>query len=632
MAEREAVTGEELGALYAQYRVSLSTIARNELFARGVPESVVSAEDIVQDAFAKALRNPASIENPIPYLRVVIRAEVANRARQQVVRARLEARRAADPLRFDPMQSADIAALIANRCAIEQALAGLSLPQRTAVWATKALDCTQGETAALMDRAPGTVATHVSRGMALLRSSLAAAVVATIVILGGRHFGGGLQHGDPANRRGDSTVPTSWWNEGRALLNPLYEQWPVVAWISIPAACCSLWWLWCCMQRRSATCLNAWLRVRRTGQTWLRTMRRWRNSFGTPRVTRDRLSSLQDCPNTRLQDLLSLAGWSRGELAGLVNRRAAAVGHPQLATDTSRVRRWIDMGESPREPVPTVLAALFTERLGRVVTVEDLGFGRPGRARKRRDVSSAERANPDGLPWAPERTAAVLTEFTGMDLMLNRRGMVGAGAALAAGSALRSGIHDWQQNDPEPTQQADDQAAADTDLGALDAQCHHAIPEALKILETLTHSPQGVVTRAQLARSLRAFGSAESAALSMLIRQGYVQGLPGSKYTLGQGFRSRLVSPGTEKSLLLPARSQLQSGEDRLWSGGSSSYAVSSGESGLIRRASITSAVDDDRFGMFVASGVASGVVRSSMPQRAAYRMRWLRDGSDSAR
>ncbi|MEW2581429.1 hypothetical protein AB0902_35280, partial [Streptomyces syringium] len=42
----------------------------------------------------------------------------------------------------------------------------------------------------------------------------------------------------------------------------------------------------------------------------------------------------------------------------------------------------------------------------------------------------------DGLPWAPERTAAVLTEFTGMDLMLNRRGLVGAGATLAAGSAL----------------------------------------------------------------------------------------------------------------------------------------------------------------------------------------------------
>ncbi|UNO38784.1 hypothetical protein [Streptomyces sp. MST-110588] len=145
-------------------------------------------------------------------------------------------------------------------------------------------------------------------------------------------------------------------------------------------------------------------------------------------------------PNTRLADLFGLAGWSKGELARLVNRQAAAMGHPQLATDTSRVRRWIDTGETPRDPVPKVLASLFTERLGRVVTIEDLGFGRSGRAGRRQGA--------DGLPWPPERTAAVLTEFTGMDLMLNRRGLVGAGAALAAGSALSSAMHDWLHTDP----------------------------------------------------------------------------------------------------------------------------------------------------------------------------------------
>lgn len=150
-------------------------------------------------------------------------------------------------------------------------------------------------------------------------------------------------------------------------------------------------------------------------------------------------------PNTRLSDLFGLAGWSKGELARLVNRQAAAMGHPQLATDTSRVRRWIDMGEIPRDPVPRVLAALFTERLGRVVTIEDLGLVRRGRAGRRQ---GPEQQGPDGVPWAPERTAAVLTEFTGMDLMLNRRGLVGAGAALAAGSALSSAMHDWLHTDP----------------------------------------------------------------------------------------------------------------------------------------------------------------------------------------
>ncbi|MEV6805527.1 hypothetical protein ACH4NF_20210 [Streptomyces sp. NPDC017248] len=151
-------------------------------------------------------------------------------------------------------------------------------------------------------------------------------------------------------------------------------------------------------------------------------------------------------PNTRLADLFGLAGWSKGELARQVNRQAAAMGHPQLATDTSRVRRWIDRGEIPRDPVPRVLAALFTERLGRVVTIEDLGLVRHGRAGKRQGDGIEE--HPDGVPWAPERTAEVLTEFTGMDLMLNRRGLVGAGAVLAAGSTLSSAMYDWLHTDP----------------------------------------------------------------------------------------------------------------------------------------------------------------------------------------
>lgn len=145
-------------------------------------------------------------------------------------------------------------------------------------------------------------------------------------------------------------------------------------------------------------------------------------------------------PNARLADLFNLAGWSKGELARLVNRQAGAMGHPQLATDTSRVRRWIDTGETPRDPVPKVLAALFTERLGRVVTIEDLGFSTPGQ--------SGRRQSAEGLPLPPGQVAAVLTEFTGMDLMLNRRGLVGAGAALAAGPALSSALTDWLQTDP----------------------------------------------------------------------------------------------------------------------------------------------------------------------------------------
>ncbi|MFB7377098.1 hypothetical protein ACFC26_43975 [Kitasatospora purpeofusca] len=142
-------------------------------------------------------------------------------------------------------------------------------------------------------------------------------------------------------------------------------------------------------------------------------------------------------PNTRLADLFVLTGWSKGELARLVNRRGAAMGQQQLSTDTSRVRRWIEQGEIPRDPVPRVLAAVFTERLGRVVTTEDLGLER------HRPTRTGAAQSATSSPWEPDRTAAVLTEFTGMDLMLNRRGLVGAGAALTAGAVVADSLKGW---------------------------------------------------------------------------------------------------------------------------------------------------------------------------------------------
>jgi tetratricopeptide (TPR) repeat protein len=145
-------------------------------------------------------------------------------------------------------------------------------------------------------------------------------------------------------------------------------------------------------------------------------------------------------PNTRLADLFALTGWSKGELARLVNRRGAALGHTQLSTDTTRVRRWMERGEIPRDPVPRVLAALFTERLGRVVTIEDLGF-----LRQRQAGSGAlpAEAGQQVQVCTPERAAVVLTEFTGMDLMLNRRGLMGAGAGVVAGSVIADSLYEW---------------------------------------------------------------------------------------------------------------------------------------------------------------------------------------------
>ncbi|WP_035845307.1 DNA-binding protein NsdB [Kitasatospora azatica] len=140
-------------------------------------------------------------------------------------------------------------------------------------------------------------------------------------------------------------------------------------------------------------------------------------------------------PNTRLADLFALTGWSKGELARLVNRRGAAMGQQQLSTDTSRVRRWIEQGEVPRDPVPRVLAAVFTERLGRVISIEDLGL-----ARHRRPASALAQG---ATVAEPERTAEILADFTGMDLMLNRRGQAVGGPTLLGASAVPDSLYSW---------------------------------------------------------------------------------------------------------------------------------------------------------------------------------------------
>lgn len=78
-------------------------------------------------------------------------------------------------------------------------------------------------------------------------------------------------------------------------------------------------------------------------------------------------------PNELLTSWFVRSGWSKGELARQVNRRARQLGANHISTDTSRVRRWLD-GENPREPIPRILSDLFSERFGCVVAVEDLGL------------------------------------------------------------------------------------------------------------------------------------------------------------------------------------------------------------------------------------------------------------------
>ncbi|MCC5478504.1 hypothetical protein ACFV2N_35450 [Streptomyces sp. NPDC059680] len=144
-------------------------------------------------------------------------------------------------------------------------------------------------------------------------------------------------------------------------------------------------------------------------------------------------------PNELLGSWFVRSGWSKGELARQVNRRARQLGANHISTDTSRVRRWLD-GENPREPIPRILSELFSERFGCVVSIEDLGL------RAARQSPSASGVD---LPWTAPQTVALLSEFSRSDLMLARRGFLGTSLALSAGPSLIEPMQRWLV--PSPT-------------------------------------------------------------------------------------------------------------------------------------------------------------------------------------
>ncbi|MFF4027033.1 hypothetical protein ACFYY5_29710 [Nocardia elegans] len=77
-------------------------------------------------------------------------------------------------------------------------------------------------------------------------------------------------------------------------------------------------------------------------------------------------------PNSALEELLTEKATSRKGLAKRVNDAGQAIG-VDLAYDHTSVSRWL-AGEQPNQPVPQLIAAVFTELLGRRITPTDCGM------------------------------------------------------------------------------------------------------------------------------------------------------------------------------------------------------------------------------------------------------------------
>ncbi|MBX9395267.1 transcriptional regulator [Streptomyces sp. TRM72054] len=78
-------------------------------------------------------------------------------------------------------------------------------------------------------------------------------------------------------------------------------------------------------------------------------------------------------PNTLLDALLDEAGMSRVGLAARINEAGAARGK-SMRYDHSSVIRWLK-GQRPRGMVPDLICEILTTRLGRPLTLEEIGMG-----------------------------------------------------------------------------------------------------------------------------------------------------------------------------------------------------------------------------------------------------------------
>lgn len=142
--------------------------------------------------------------------------------------------------------------------------------------------------------------------------------------------------------------------------------------------------------------------------------------------------------NHRLSALIAEAGWSHAGLAKRVNDECKRCGVPRAYAGTS-IANWLS-GMVPTDPVPEILAQLLTDRLGRTVTLVDLGY--------------ADDIPLDlGLTWDPTLRATVGTVAKLWRVDMERRAILldAAWIASAFATPTREWLLDWSDDDTTHT-------------------------------------------------------------------------------------------------------------------------------------------------------------------------------------
>ncbi|MCF6523637.1 hypothetical protein [Streptomyces sp. JJ36] len=118
--------------------------------------------------------------------------------------------------------------------------------------------------------------------------------------------------------------------------------------------------------------------------------------------------------NASLARALDQAGWSRTQLARAVNRAGAEAGQP-FHYDQSAVSHWIG-GTMPRPQVRPLIAEALSRRLGRPVTLAEIGLASPA----------------DDTTGSSGDTVADVLDLGRADMDPSRRGVLSAGLYSAA--------------------------------------------------------------------------------------------------------------------------------------------------------------------------------------------------------
>lgn len=197
-------------------------------------------------------------------------------------------------------------------------------------------------------------------------------------------------------------------------------------------------------------------------------------------------------PNSQLNVLLDQSGISRAGLAARVNRLGGEAG-TTLRYDHTAVARWL-RGQRPRGKVPELICEVLGRRLGRTLTLADIGMAAPPAPAS----AAAGYASADSQLYAdpaPEPAgAAGLEHFVERAALSWRSDQLHAdalGGAPLSGSAAVAPVWEWEN----PPEDADVSHTGPREVTEVDVDVLHA---ARGHYEHLYRNAGGVATRPRI--------------------------------------------------------------------------------------------------------------------------------------